>query len=173
MNVLSSMSVGCTKRAAGVPVACMMGGLAVPGGISLPDNGAGLTGSVVSVVAPSAYCVSGSAGDIAASDHGPFREGFAHRRLRGHDPRPRARQERAAGASEALGDPTGRLHRCRARQDRARVQARRAGLFRRDPGGALLRDRRRHAPVPDPARGVLALDRRRRLCPRDGGRGAL
>ena len=59
-----------------------------------------------------------------------------------------------------------RLPRAGARQDPARAALRRAHRARRAPALAVLRDRRRHAAVPGPARRVPPLVRRRRPRPR-------
>ena len=74
----------------------------------MPDHGAGLTGSVVSVVSPGAYCVSDGAGDIAAAEEGFFYGDTRHLswfvlRVNGVAAAPRGYRTRGSGVEFCLG----------------------------------------------------------------------
>ena len=79
---------------------------------------------------------------------------------------------RPCACSRAAGDARRRLPRRGAGQDPPRAPPRRDDGVRGAPALALLRDGGRDAAVPDPARRVRALDRRRRAGARPRGRGA-
>ncbi len=101
--------------------------------------------------------------------HGAVRSRQPDHELPGAALPPGTRRNHPARPRRSPGHAPRRLPRAGAREDPARAALRRAHRARRTTPFAVLRKRRRHAPVPRAPGRVPPLDRRRRTRPRLGG----